>query len=63
MLKSQRYKVEKEWMHSISLKTPTTKRQPIEEKKSKQWKTKRERAAQVNKEALTLFLIPTNPTP
>ena len=52
-------------MHSISVKTPTKQRKPIEEnrRKRKEWKVKTERAAQVNNEALTLLLEPACPTP
>ena len=48
----------------ISPKTPTRQCQPVREmKRKKQWKTKSERVAQVNKEVLTLLLKPSGPTP
>ena len=57
------WKAGREWMHSISSKTPTLQRQPIEGRKTKEWRTNRERAAQANKEGLTLLFKPASPTP
>ena len=55
----------REWIRIIIPKTPTPETEPIEERKikKKQWKTKRERAAQVNYEALTLLFKDGSPTP